>query len=258
MSTPILSLENITYRYSGNNKDALTGLSLEINEGSVTAILGSNGAGKSTLLHLILGWLKPAEGKIQLQGRPLRSYSRREAGQIIALVPQTEHMPFDYSVLEYILLGRTPYLNPLETPGQKDLDVAFSALETAGLGELAHRHVTSLSGGERQLVLLARALTQQPKMILLDEPTAHLDLANKARLMEILRKLHKAGSTIIFSTHEPEAAIAVASDIILIRAGHILTCGPSDQVLTSENLTEAYGSSVRIVRVDGHRVALWS
>jgi iron complex transport system ATP-binding protein len=258
MSTPILSMQNITFRYTGNRNDALNGLSLQINEGSVTAILGSNGAGKSTLLHLILGWLKPAHGSIDLQGRALRSYSRREAGQIIALVPQTEHMPFDYSVLEYILLGRAPYLNPLETPGKKDLDVAFTALETAGLGDLAYRHVTSLSGGERQLVLLARALTQQPKMILLDEPTAHLDLANKARLMDILRRLHSDGSTIIFTTHEPEAAIAVASDIILIRAGHILKSGTSEEVLTSENLTAAYGSPVRLVRVDGHRVALWS
>ena len=258
MSTSILSLENITFRYTGNQNAALSGLSLEISEGSVTAILGSNGAGKSTLLHLILGWLKPAEGKIELHGQALHSYSRRAAGQIIALVPQNEHMPFDYTVLEYILLGRTPYLNPLETPGPHDMEIAFSALETAGLADLAYRHVTSLSGGERQLVLLARALTQQPKMILLDEPTAHLDLANKARLMEILRRLHAAGSTIIFTTHEPEAAIAVASDIILIRAGHILICGSSETVLTSENLTEAYGSPVRVVRVDGHRVALWS
>jgi iron complex transport system ATP-binding protein len=161
-------------------------------------------------------------------------------------------------VLEYVLLGRTPYLNALETPGSKDMEVAFSALETSGLRELAYRHVTSLSGGERQLVLLARALTQQPKIILLDEPTAHLDLANKARLMEILRHLHSTGSTIIFTTHEPEAAIAVASDIILIRAGQILACGSSDTVLTSQNLTEAYGSPIRVIQVDGHRVALWS
>jgi len=258
MTTPILSLENITFRYNGNRKDALTNLSLEIIEGSVTAILGSNGAGKSTLLHLILGWLKPVEGKIELQGRALHSYSRREAGQIIALVPQIEHMPFDYTVLEYVLLGRTPFLNALETPGEKDMEVAFSALKTAGLEELTYRFVTSLSGGERQLVLLARALTQQPKMILLDEPTAHLDLANKARLMKIIRRLNAGGSTIIFTTHEPEAAIAVASDIILIRAGHILTNGPSDQVLTSENLTTAYGSPVRVVHIDGHRVALWT
>jgi iron complex transport system ATP-binding protein len=258
MNPPMLLLDNLTFRYNGNLKDVLNGLSLEICEGSVTAILGPNGAGKSTLLHLILGWLKPATGEIKLYGRPLQSYSRREAGQNIALVPQIEHMPFDYTVLEYVLLGRTPYLKPLATPGEEDLTVAFSTLKTAGLEELTYRHVTSLSGGERQLVLLARALTQQPKMILLDEPTAHLDLANKARLMEILRRLHAAGSTIIFTTHEPEAAIAVASDIILIRDGLILTSGPSDRVLTTENLTEAYGSPVRVLQVDGHKVALWS
>lgn len=258
MSNPILSIQNVTFRYNGIMKNALSDLSLEIVEGSITAILGSNGAGKSSLLHLILGWLKPNEGNIVLQERPLHSYTRREAGRIIALVPQTEHMQFDYTVLEYILLGRTPYLNALEMPGPADMKVAFSALETSGIDELAYRHVTSLSGGERQLVLLARALTQQPKLVLLDEPTAHLDLANKAKLMKILRRLNEAGATIIFTTHEPEAAIAVASDIILIRSGNLLTSGPRDQVLTSENLTEAYGSPVRVVRVDGHQVALWS
>ncbi len=258
MTGTIISMEHVTYRYDGDHRAVLNDLNLDIIDGSVTAILGPNGAGKSTLLHVILGWLQPVAGQIKLQNRPLRAYSRREAGQMMALVPQIEHMPFDYSILEYVLLGRTPYLHPLESPRANDLAAANKALEIAGLQEMENRTVTSLSGGERQLVLMARALTQQPHIILLDEPTSHLDLANKARLIRILRELNKAGSTIILTTHEPEAAIAVASDIVLMRGGQILTSGSSEQVFSAENLTRAYGVPVRIVGVDGQKVALWT
>lgn len=258
MSQPILSLRRLSYRYDGNQSNALQELNLDIREGSVTAILGTNGAGKSTLLHVLLGWLLPEAGSILLDGRPLKEFSRREAGQIMSLVPQIEYMPFDYSILEYVLLGRTPYLKPLEAPGKVDVDIALHAIELSGLGGMQQRAVTSLSGGERQLVLLARALTQQPRIILLDEPTSHLDLANKARLTKILRELNNAGTTIILTTHEPEAAEAVSTDIVLMRAGQIVTGGPIADVFTADNLTETYGVPIRIVEVGGQRIALWT
>jgi iron complex transport system ATP-binding protein len=258
MTGPILSLRKITFRYDGNRQNALHELNLDIRENSVTAILGPNGAGKSTLLHVMLGWLAPAEGSIWLQGRPLKEYTRREAGQVMSLVPQIEHMPFDYSIMEYVLLGRTPYLNPLESPRREDLDIAAHAIELSGLGGMQKRAVTSLSGGERQLVLLARALTQQPKMVLLDEPTSHLDLANKARLTKILRELNKTGSTIVLTTHEPEVAESVATDVILMRTGQVLSSGSVDEIFTAENLTETYGVPIRIVLVEGQRIALWT
>lgn len=258
MSESIITLEQVTYNYDGSQRSVLKNINLGISEGSVTALLGPNGAGKSTLLHVILGWLKPTTGIIRLNNRPLNEYSRREAGHMMALVPQIEHMPFDYSILEYVLLGRTPYLHPLESPHQLDINAAHKALSIAGLSHMESRTVTSLSGGERQLVLLARALTQQPRIILLDEPTAHLDLANKARLINILRELHKSGSTILLTTHEPEAAAAVASEIVLIRSGEILTSGLSTDVFTADNLSDAYGVPVRIVLVDGQRIALWT
>lgn len=258
MSGAMLSLRKVTYRYDGNRQNALHEMNLDIREGSVTAILGPNGAGKSTLLHVMLGWLSPLDGSIWLKGRHLKEYSRREAGQIMSLVPQIENMPFDYSILEYVLLGRTPYLNPLESPRKGDLDIAMHAIDLAGLGGMAGRPVTSLSGGERQLVLLARALTQQPEMILLDEPTSHLDLANKARLMAILRELNRGGSTILLTTHEPEAAAAVSTDVILMRAGQVVTSGSLQDIFTAENLTDTYGVPVRIIEVEGQRIALWT
>jgi len=258
MTAPILSLDRVDFHYDGNHQNVLKNLSLQISEGSVTALLGPNGAGKSTLLHILLGWLQPTSGEIRLKDRPLHSYTRREAGQMMALVPQIEHMPFDYSVLEYVLLGRTPYLNPLEMPRKEDLEASRHALELAGLGEMETRTVTSLSGGERQLVLLARALAQQPHVILLDEPTSHLDLANKVRLIRILRQLHASGSTIFLTTHEPDVAAAIASEIVLLRGGSLLTAGLVSEVFTEENLTAAYGVPVRIIQVDGQKVALWT
>jgi iron complex transport system ATP-binding protein len=206
----------------------------------------------------MLGWLTPLAGTTQLKGRNLREYSRREAGQIMSLVPQIENISFDYSILEYVLLGRTPYLNPLESPRREDIDIARHAIVLAGLGGMESRAVTSLSGGERQLVLLARALTQQPEMILLDEPTSHLDMANKSRLATILRELNQAGSTILLTTHEPEVASAVSTDVILMRAGQVVTSGSLDEIFTAENLTDTYGIPIRIVQVDGQRIALWT
>jgi len=258
MTGPIISLRKITYRYDGNHQNALHEMDLDIHEGSVTAILGPNGAGKSTLLHVMLGWLSPFEGSVWLMGRRLKEYTRREAGQIMSLVPQVEHMPFDYSIMEYVLLGRAPYLNPLESPRKDDLEIARHAIDVSGLRGMETRAVTSLSGGERQLVLLARALTQQPQVILLDEPTSHLDLANKARLTTILRELNRAGSTIILTTHEPEAAAAVSTDVILMRSGQVLNCGPLDEIFTAGNLTDTYGVPIRIVEVEGQRIALWT
>lgn len=256
MSEMLLSLQAIDFGYLPDGK-VLHSLTLEIETGTVTTILGPNGAGKTTLLHLALGWLQPRAGRVWLASRPLESYSRRELGRWIGLVPQSEHIPFEYSLLEYVLLGRAPYLKPLEMPGQKDFEAALLALERVGLGELWQRPVTNLSGGERQLVLVARALAQQPRLLLLDEPTSHLDLANKKRLADLLRSLAAQGVTVLLTTHEPEVAAAVASHLVLMRAGRVLHTGPLSETLTSRRLSETYGVPVRVDELAGQRVVLW-
>jgi iron complex transport system ATP-binding protein len=146
---------------------------LRVREREMVAVLGANGAGKSTLLMLALGWLTPGSGTILLDGRPLASLSRRDMGQLMGLVPQREHMAFEYSVLEYVLLGRTPYLAPLAQPGASDYAFALAALEQVGMGDLASRSVPRLSVGECQMVLIARSLAQQPRL-LHGQPTPHL------------------------------------------------------------------------------------
>ncbi|MCX7854583.1 MAG: ABC transporter ATP-binding protein [Anaerolineae bacterium] len=252
---PILSLHNIWFSYNGTH-DVLQDISLEVYPGTVNAVLGPNGAGKSTLLHLILGLHPPRQGEIQVSGRPLTAHSRRGLSRQIALVPQREHIPFEFRVLEYVLLGRTPHLDFLEMPGPEDVRAARQALERLGIADLADRRVSALSGGEHQLVLIARAVAQETPILLLDEPTAHLDLANKRRILSLLRSLAAQGTTILFTTHDPDTALAVADTCILMRAGRILHQGPVAEVLTTEKLTQTYETPLRVLPVDGTRVVL--
>ena len=253
----LLTFDHITYTYPTGSVPVMEDFNLQIAEGSITAILGPNGAGKTTLLHLALGWLHPRAGQVKLHEKPLRSYSRRELGQWMGLVPQSETTPFEYSLLEYVLLGRTPYLPPLAMPGPEDLQVSSDKLNQVGLSALHERTMPSLSGGERQLVLIARALAQQPKLLLLDEPTSHLDLSNKGKLVQLLRALRDQGVTIVFTTHEPDVASALATHLVLMRKGEVLKTGPAEEVMTSELLTELYHLPIQVHQVNGKRVVLW-
>lgn len=257
MTTPLLSFQDVTFHYTTQSHPALRQLSLDIHHGAVTAILGPNGAGKTTLLHLALGWLKLQNGQVVLDGRPLSAYSRGELGRWMGLVPQSEHIAFEYSLLEYVLLGRAPYLKPLEMPGLQDCQIAGRALEQVGLGGWDGRSIDRLSGGERQLLLVARALAQEPRLLVLDEPTSHLDLSNKLRLLTILRELNDRQVTIMLTTHEPEVAVAVASHLVLMRGGQVLHTGPLAETFTSEHLSATYGVPVRVAQVEGRQIVLW-
>ena len=258
MSAPLLEFERVTFGYRPHGTPALRALSLGIEPGTITAILGPNGAGKTTLLHLALGWLVPQDGQVRLDGRALGSYSRRDLGQWMALVPQSERIPFEYSILEYVLLGRTPYLAPLDMPGAKDCRIGEQVIEQVGLGALSGRAITTLSGGERQLAVVARALAQQPRLLLLDEPTSHLDLANRVRILKLLRELSARGVTLLFTTHEPDVAAAIATQLVLMRAGQVYQAGPLSEAFTAEHLTATYGVPVHVTQVDGRRIALWT
>lgn len=257
MNSPLLIFDAVTFGYQQRHPPVLASLSLALKAGSVTAILGPNGAGKTTLLHLALGWLKPWQGGIHLEKKPLSEYSRQELGRWMALVPQGEHIPFEYSVLEYVLLGRAPHLPPLAMPAEEDYAAAFEALDQSGIGNLCNHSILALSGGERQLVLVARALAQQPHLLLLDEPTAHLDLQNKSRLVEIIRAARQRGVTVLMTTHEPEVALAVANDVVLMDKGQVLAYGSVDETITEENLSRIYHIPIRIVSLDEKKQVLW-
>jgi iron complex transport system ATP-binding protein len=258
MTAPLLSFDHIRFGYTPRAEAVLPDLCLEIPPGTATAILGPNGAGKTTLMHLALGWLKPQSGAIQLEGKKLDTYPRGELGRWIALVPQSEPIAFDYTLLDFALFGRTPYLRPLEMPGPEDFEIARKALERVGLGKLAQRPITGLSGGERQLGLIARALAQQPRLLLLDEPTSHLDLSNKARLIQLLKRLNADGVTILFTTHEPEVASALATHLILMREGRVRQVGSTPDVLTAANLSALYELPIEILEDHGRRLVVWN
>jgi iron complex transport system ATP-binding protein len=233
-------------------------LSLEIPAGAITAILGPNGSGKTTLLRLLVGVLRPQAGAILLAGKPQDDYSRRERSRLLGLVPQDEHIPFDFSVLEYVLLGRAPYLGPLQMPGPADRQIALEALHLAGMEGMEDRLLPNLSGGERQLATLARALAQQPRVLLMDEPTAHLDLSNQGRLLQIMRDLVAGGVTLVLTTHDPNLAASVADVAVLMRGGQILAAGPAAATLTAGRLSATYDVPVRVHQIDGKRVILLS
>jgi iron complex transport system ATP-binding protein len=251
-----LSLRDLRFGYGGEGPEVLRRLSLEVPAGTAAAVLGPNGCGKTTLLHVVLGWLAPQGGEVLVGGRPLGEIPRRERGRLMALVPQAEHVPFDFSVLEYVLMGRTPYLGVLGMPGEEDHRVALETLESLGLAHLWRRPVPELSGGERQMVILARALAQQTPILLLDEPTAHLDLGNKGRLLDVVAGLADRGTTVLFTTHDPETASLAARFLVLMRAGQVLDAGPLREVLDAERLTLTYGVPVRVVQVEGRPVVL--
>ena len=257
MTNPLLMLDNITFSYATGERRVLESFSLQIEPHTVTAILGPNGSGKTTLLRLALGKERPQSGKIWLDGKTLGAYSRRELGQWMGLVPQNEHLHFDYSLLEYTVLGRAPYLKPLEMPSEEDCRIALKALEKVGLGEMPNRPVTNLSGGEKQLALVARALTQQPRLLLLDEPTAHLDLSNKLRLLELFKELADQGITILLTTHEPEVASGIATHLVMMREGKIKHSGKLEETFTSENLSQTYQVHVEVIQLDGRRIVYW-
>ena len=253
---PIVSLHGLRFGYVRSAAPVLHDLDLTISAGALTAILGPNGCGKTTLLQILLGRLQPLAGEVRLAGRTLSAIPRRELSQLIGLVAQEEEVPFEFSVLDYVVLGRAPYLNWLSMPSAEDYQVAAAAIAQIGIASLQQRIVTTLSGGERQLVRLARALTQQPSILLLDEPTNHLDLSNRSHVLQMLRTLAAAGTTVIYTTHDAAAAASVAEHAILLRDGHVLDAGAVAQVFTDANLSAVYRTPIRVRQLEGQLVIL--
>ncbi|MGQ9502802.1 MAG: ABC transporter ATP-binding protein [Anaerolineae bacterium] len=251
----IITLENVRFTYRGVAQPVFYDLDLSIPDGAFAVLLGPNGTGKTTLLHLILGYRRPQHGKIYLAGQLQEHYTRREMSRLVGLVPQDEVVTFDFSVLDYTLLGRAPYIGPLDMPKDNDIRIAMEALEIAGVASLGMRSIISLSGGERQLVIIARALAQQPRILLLDEPTAHLDLSNRNRILRVLRALNQQGTTVVMTTHDPVAAAAVADFVVLMREGKVVEAGYPEDVFTAEKLSATYGVPVQVLRLDEQLIA---
>jgi iron complex transport system ATP-binding protein len=245
-----LSFSEVFFTHGGD-APRIRNCSFEVPEGSITAILGPNGAGKTTLLHLALGWLRPEAGSISLFGTDLNALSPRKRGRTQSLLPQKEPTGFEFSVLEYVLLGRAPHLKPLAAPGERDIRIATSALSQTTILLLEYQSISRLSGGETQLLLLARSLTQEPKLLLLDEPMNHLDLKHRKGILELLLDWREAGKTALLTTHDPQTAALLADHLILIFPGGGMVSGTLAELFTREHLSELYGLPIQTFDREG-------
>ena len=212
--------------------------------GEVLALLGPNGGGKTTLLKTLLGLLAPKAGEVRLGDRPLASYASRERARLIAYVPQSHVATFAFTVEAVVLMGRTAHGNLFSRPTAADRAVAARALERFGIAHLRERPYTMISGGERQLALLARALAQEPQFIVLDEPTASLDFGNQGKVMREIRALAAAGHGVLFTTHDPNHAMRAADRAFLLREGARIAEGAIGAVLNRAQLEALYGAPV--------------
>jgi len=246
-----IKVRDVKYGYPGFRVDVLKGVTLDLRESKVTALLGVNGSGKTTLFNLLLKILIPKEGSILFGGKNMNEFSRNDLSRIVAFIPQEEVSSFPYTVLEYLLMGRAPHLGFFSTPTKRDEDKIVKVLADLGISHLEKRNVTGLSGGERRLVFIARALAQEPEILLVDEPTAHLDLRNKARVLGVMREMADSGKTVVFSTHDPNEASLVADDVGILNDGRIVGFGPPASVMTEDVLKAIYGAEVAISRVKG-------
>ncbi|MGI5939294.1 MAG: ABC transporter ATP-binding protein [Thermoleophilia bacterium] len=245
----ILELRDMACGYG--RRTVLSGVNLSVDLGENLCLLGPNGVGKTTLFRTILGSITPTRGEVILDGKNITQQTLRERARVMAYVPQAHAAPFPFPTIDVVLTGRTAHISLTSGPSRHDREVAYAALRRMGISELAERPYTELSGGERQLVLIARALAQEPKVLIMDEPSSHLDFGNQARLLALTKSLVEEGDlAVIMSSHFPNHVFACATRVGLIKSGRLAALGTPDVVLTEDSLEEIYGLPVRILYGD--------
>ncbi len=240
-----VQIDNLSHAFDG--RPVLANVSLTVGGGDFFVVIGPNGSGKTTLMKLICGLLKTSPGRIRVFGRDIRDYSHRSLARRIAYVPQNQEVSFPFTVAEAVLLGRSPHQNVLGLPRAADLAAAGRAMATTGVAHLAERKLDQLSGGEQQRVSIARALCQEPDILLLDEPTASLDLSHQVRLMDLMDLLRRETAlTVVMVSHDVNLAAMYADRLLLLSNGRVGRMGSPAEVLTPRNLEGAYGCRVMV------------
>lgn len=241
-----IEIKNLGFSFNKHNSesDVLSNINFSADSGELIALLGPNGAGKTTLFRCLLGFLQPQRGEILLEGHSISNLSPKEMAGYIAYIPQSYSPAFNLDVLTSVLLGSSRKLGTFGVPSKDDEKNAMSILESLGIANLSRRGIMKISGGERQLVLVARALVQDAKILIMDEPTANLDYGNSFSVMNKISELRNMGYTIIFSTHDPQQALRYSDRVIALKNGRVCAEGKAEKVLTSETLSELYSIDV--------------
>ncbi|WP_369309720.1 ABC transporter ATP-binding protein [Providencia rettgeri] len=234
----IMTLNNVAIGY--HHTAIIDGINLSLPEKEITCLLGANGCGKTTLMRTILGLLPAIHGDILLNNQSIKSLKQQDIAKVIAYVPQAHDTPFTFTVLDMVMMGLTPHISLFSVPGDAEKHQALQQLERLNIPHLASRLYSTLSGGEKQLVLIARALIQKPLLLIMDEPAASLDFGNQIRLLEQIEKLKAHGMTVLMSTHHPQHAAAIADNVILLDKQQKARQGLSKSMLTLTNLAALY------------------
>ena len=251
-----MSIEVKNLNFSYGNRQVLYDVDFSIEKGEFLSILGPNGVGKSTLFRCILGLLTDYSGKVLFDGQDSRSFSVREAARHVAYIPQSSAPVFNFSAFDIVLMGRTSAMRSFHSPRQEDIDKGHWAMEKIGISHLETRCFHRLSGGERQLVLIARAICQDAPVLMLDEPTANLDFGNQIRVLTQVQALAREGYTIIQTTHNPEQSYMFSDRVLAMQNGRVLTEGTPAEVLSSEIMQKLYGIDVEVLKLYEDRVRI--
>ncbi len=251
----MLSVEDLYFRHARSERDILKGMNFTISPGQMTTLLGPNGSGKTTLFKCLTGLWRARRGAVRLGDRDLSKLSFVERAGIMAVVPQEHDPPFPYRVEDVVLMGRASHVALFSSPSAKDSHAADEAIEEVGIGHLRERPYTQISGGERQLVLIARAIAQEAPILILDEPTSHLDFRNQILILTKVRRIaSQRGLTVLMTLHDPNAAMQFSDEIILFAEGCLVDQGEPKAVLTRENLKKIYALDVSVIPHEGTHI----
>lgn len=247
----MIEVKGLCFSYE-DSKQVLKDIDLSLKDGEVVSLLGPNGSGKTTLLRCINGLLKPMSGKVFINGLDIGGLKRNEIARQIAYVPQEHKTTFPYRVLDVVLLGRTPYIGLFASPKTNDIDTAYEVLNSIGIRHLADRLYTHISGGERKLVLIARALCSGANTLILDEPTSNLDLSHQRDVIRIIKSISNSkGQTVLMTIHDLNLAMMVSDRVVLMKDGCVVTEGSPKEVLVKEKIEFVYDCEVSILNCDG-------
>jgi iron complex transport system ATP-binding protein len=245
----ILNVKHASFSYDGITKQ-FEDVSFSLERGEILSLLGRNGTGKSTLIKCILNILTLQNGVVEIDGRRASKMRPDEIARVVGYVPQVHRSVFPFSALDFVLMGRAPHISTFSVPKEEDYEKANEAFARIGISHLRGKPISEMSGGEAQMVMIARALAQEPSLLVLDEPTSHLDIGNQMKVIATIDRLASEGIAILMSTHFPDHGFLVSHSVAILQDGRLIAQGPAEDVITEENLREAYGVDVCVRYVE--------